>query len=204
MTLEKATKALQWVSQLSTLVPLLVAFRTRPFLWWYAVAGFVADNAALSLRLLDLPYRWTGSCFSIAEFVILSYYYWQRLGKPRWLAILASVVLLGTVAHTVFWEANLNNSPKNAILCMVFLVYAVLDFYHFLQRPHVSYLEQSQGFWVNTAVLFYAATTCVLFLFYKGLLETNPINKYYWACFFFCMNTLRYLLLAVALRAKYP
>lgn len=204
LNIERIETALSAVSNLIPLLPLVYGWRRRPVLWWCALLSILSDTFTLGLQYAHVHYQWVGNCFFAAEFVLISTYYKRRLPPAVPSQVILALCLAGYVWYTFWQGVNVLNLSGAAVFCVVYMVYTLVDFYGILRQPsRVLYLEQSQGFWVNVAILFYAAATCLLFLFYQDILAANPVNRRYWVSFFLSMNIFKYLLIATALRAKH-
>lgn len=87
-----------------------------------------------------------------------------------------------------------------SFFAFTYILYSILGFYAILKEQKIIYLERSWFFWLNVAIIIYASGAFLLFLFKSDLVRIN--EKFYlklWNNIFLILNTVKNLLLAVAL-----
>jgi hypothetical protein len=197
------------VSILSPLVTILVGYKSRlTLLWLYVATGLVFDIAInVARRVFHVNHFWLANLYVLSEFILISFIYKEKLYKNRYVFLVVTsllpILFIGGTVRNSIWSFNTNGA---SIFYIVYIVYALLGFYTLLKEQRFLFLENSAFFWMNVAFLLYGSSNFILFLFTDYLRANNDeLFKLLWSTFFLIINTLVYVLLAVALtRRKLP
>jgi hypothetical protein len=183
-------------------------------LWVYAATGLFCDCSAQYLKTNNHSYHWLGNIFLLLEFLFISFFYRDYIFKRKlfFQIIILTIPLIFILNTWVDSVTILNqfgagvsliirfNTFAGGILCILYIAYGLLGFYHLLQNPDFTFLEKSPFFIVNVAFFLYASANCLLLLFASYLSKVNLeflVNT--WGNFFTTINILRYLLIGIAL-----
>lgn len=192
------------LSILSPLVPLVIGFRKRnSLLWIYPFVAFFFDLLGSFLkRGLEVSNSWASDLFMLSEFVLLSLLYKDKIFRNR--TVLFYTLLIGTslffIIHTMLRSPAIFNMLGCCPFLLLYLCYGITGFYSLLKRQENLHIEKSWFFWLNVALLVYAAGAFPFFLFKTHLVQIDR-DRYMtlWYNVFLLVNISRYLLLAVAL-----
>ncbi len=136
-----------------------------------------------------------------AEFGLFSLYYYRALGRSVVLWVVAVLFGMSYVAHTCSIGLNKLNLPGGALLCLVYLAYAMMGFSRLLRTTPTLFLDKSGLFWVGAALMLHAAD-CLFYLFYQEYLSAQKMTQAYWLSFFLVMNVVKVFLLIPAMRRE--
>lgn len=197
--MDKIIAAVRIAVNLVPLLLLAMSLRSRPLVWWWALACLFFDWLTLAMRWADLPFGWPGNIFSLVEFVMVSIYYLRACGWLAWMLYGAVVVFILLISYILFTGIDTLGLPGVAVLSLVYMMYALYGFYTLLQMTPTLYPERSDLFWVSCALLVHAGPTCIFFLFYDDVTGPDREKRIYWWSFFQLMNIIKYGLMAMAL-----
>ncbi len=95
------------------------------------------------------------------------------------------------------------NTFGYSILLIIFIFYSINGLYFILKEERNMYIERSEFFWANVAILTYASGTFFIFLF-KDYLHDRNANAFnlIWLTAFVSLNSIKNFLLAFSLSAK--
>jgi len=168
-----------YLSIFSPLLPITVGIRKwRSLLWFYAVAGFFFDLIYMLLIKYYYPVKpnlsVAGNIFIAFEFILIALYYRNRLFVKRPLFyIITGFIILVYVFSLSKKENTTFNFIGGSLFDVTCIAFAVSGFYSLLKGRRILFLERSQFFWVNVAILTYCTGNFLVFLFGEYLTVQN-------------------------------
>lgn len=196
-----------FLSICSPLLPLIAGWSKRcTTLWYYVLSALSVDlTAYLFKHILHLSYYWLSNVFVLLEFLFLTYYYKNSIFKNamlfRIISIAGAIVFLVHTTASVHWLTF--NYTASSVLYCYYMVLAIAGFYHLLREKKMLFLEQSQFFWANVAILIYASGNFFIFLLRNSVQASDPkMMMVLWTSVFLSLNILKNVLLGVALSKK--
>ncbi len=162
-------------------MPLITGIKERKsLLWLYALVGFSFDivstiarnytvfpNKALVLTLAE-------NIFLVTEFLLIAFYYRDRIFKKKQLFYTAISILIAIYTLSVFIKSNhAFNFIGGTLFDFTCIIFAVAGFYSLLKRQEIIFLDKSKFFWVNVAFLVYCSGNFLVFLFSEYLIQKD-------------------------------
>lgn len=194
------------ISILSPLFPLIAGFRRRfTLLWLYVLTGFSFDLLiTLIRRVLHWPHYLAANLFVLAEFLLVSFIYKDKIfKKPALFYSFTGLLSLFFIATTYEKAVADFNTFGSSFFSFSYIIYGIAGLYTLLQEQKVVFLEKSSFFWVNVAFIIYASGNFLLFLFRYYLQENDlELYKLLWSTFFLSLNVVKNILLGIALSKK--
>jgi hypothetical protein len=179
----------------------------RSILWAYMLVSVVMDAAMTFVLPPVYTYKMVPvHLFILFELVFITLYFRQHfkgIGKTFLLAFMA-IAAVGYVAHSFNNSILLINGVGLTVLYGIYFILGLIGLYLMLKEQVVMQLETSEFFWVNGAIILYAAGHFILFLFHDYLLRTQQrdVLGYFWLTLHCSLNVIYRLLLAVAISRK--
>jgi hypothetical protein len=203
--MDKLVTFIFFISLFSSFGTLFLGIKQRfTLLWYYAATGFAFD---VVMSILGYYFAIKGdllsNIFIAAEFLFISYFYKKYIYKNN---VTFNCVTYSALLIYILWTLNSPfefNTPAASCFCIIFMIYSLISFYSILKAQQILNLGKSYFFWVNVAVLIYASGAFLLFLFRIYLQKENiELFNLLWRTFFRSLNTIRYLLIGIALYKK--
>jgi hypothetical protein len=194
------------LSIFSPLIALVAGYRQRfTLLWYYVLAGLFFDLLLpLLKRGLEVNHFWAGNLFILVEFLMISFYYRERIFRNK--LLFGSIVLIGSmffITSTTVKSVFAFNAFGASVFFFVYIVYGIVGLYKMLQAQNELFLERSSFFWVNVAFIIYASGNFLLFLFMDYLRQHDDKTLLMlWATSFQILNIIKNIVLGIALSKK--
>ncbi|OUJ73283.1 hypothetical protein [Hymenobacter crusticola] len=181
-----ASDVLEWVSQLSVLVPLAIAWRRRVFFTpaVRVLSGYVYLSLFTSLALqigrhvlhLNNPVQ---HLYTLLKTLLFGRMYYLALRRPwhRQLVYWLTLGFIGFAALDAFYLEGLTryNSYGRAVQSLLLIGFAMLYFEQMLRELRVSRLEQDPLFLASVGLVIYSAGTGMLFVLINNFNESLSI-----------------------------
>ncbi|WP_324671757.1 hypothetical protein [Hymenobacter sp. GOD-10R] len=178
-----ASEVLEWVSQLSVLVPLAIAWRRRTLfaptvrvLFWYT---YLSLFTSLALQIgrhlfhLNTPVQ---HLYTLLKTLLFGRMYYLALRRPwhRQLVYGLTLGFAGFAALDAFYLEGLThfNSYGRAVQSLLLIGFAMLYFEQMLRELRVSRLEQDPLFLASVGLVIYSAGTGMLFVLINNFRES--------------------------------
>ncbi len=171
----------------------------RVLLWWYALVCILFDLAIsyckhrthINLYLLANP-------FFLCEFLLVTWAYWQQLGRKQLFPLLA------TALSAVFiWRTKgLSQMDFMGVGAFYFayIVYSLLGFYSIISHFSEEAIGKSFFFWMNVAFLIYGSGAFLMFLFREFLTGQNAaLYNQLWKYGFVSLNIIKNICTGIAI-----
>lgn len=192
---------LLYLSIASPLVPLITGWKDKSLLWWYALAGFLADVTGYVTKTYNghTPEEMY-NLFLLIEFTCFAFFYRNRVFSNRKVFYLLYSANIIAFIVTNFPHYNVLNYYWIALNSVIYIAMIILSFARILKEKKTMFLEKSQVFWVNVAILIYSSGNCLVFLFERYLLSVDrPLMILIWVYFFLPLNITKNVTLGYAL-----
>lgn len=179
----------------------------RTILWAYMAVSVVMDAGMTFLLPPAFAYKMVPvHLFILFELGFLTLYFRQHF-KPVWktlLVVFMALAACGYITHSIANSILLINGVGLTVLYGIYFILGLLGLYLMLKEQRVMQLETSEFFWVNGAIILYAAGHFILFLFHDYLLHTEQfaVLGYFWLTLHCSLNIIYRLLLAIAISRK--
>lgn len=176
-------------------------------LWAYMAVSVVMDAGMTFLLPPDYAYKMVPvHLFILFELGFLSFYFRQHFKGllKKCATVFMALAAIGYLLHSVSNSILLINGAGLTVLYGIYFILGIIGLYLMLKEQQVLQLETSEFFWVNCAIILYAAGHFILFLFHDYLLSTNQLKVlgYFWLTLHCSLNIIYRLLLAVAISRK--
>jgi hypothetical protein len=197
------------LSIFSPLLSVIVGWNKKhSLIWIYAVCAIFFDvfTSIYLKKVVKVNSQWSANLFVLLEFVLISFYYKERIFWNRGLfyTILVSFSVFFVVSTTYF-SPFVFNLFGASFFCLAYIIYTISAFYFMLQKKEILFLHRSSFFWVNVAFLIYASGTFLLFLSKDYLMTTDArFFMRLWSIVFVTLNIIKHILLALGLSKKTP
>jgi len=178
----KASEILEWVSQLSIVVPLVIAWRRRAFftpavrvLSWYVYLSLFTSLALQIGRHLLHVNNPVQHLYTLLKTLLFSHMYYLALQRP-WHRQLVYWLTIGFVVFAAldafYFEGLMRyNSYSRALQSLLLIGFAMLYFEQMLRELRVPRLERDSLFLASVGLVIYSAGTGMLFVL------TNNFNE---------------------------
>lgn len=177
-------------------------------IWIYALCAlfFDAFTSLYLKRVLQVNVQWSANLFVLLEFLLISFYYKERIFKNK--AVFYIILVLFSVffvVTTLYFSPFVFNLFGASFFCLAYITYTIYAFYLMLQKKEILFLHRSASFWVNVAFLIYSSGTFLLFLSKDYLMTTDArFFMRLWSIVFVSLNITKHVLLAFGLSKKTP
>lgn len=177
-----ASALICYISNLSAMPAIIIDWRNKSLLWWYACIDFASDASSFLLNRLHMPKAWISNIFFVCEFVIVGAYLTKAIfiGRMRRGATVGIAVLaVYFIIHTIIISPLEGNYVDGAILYAVFTIFCMLALRRVIQDIELLKIEHSELFTFSAAFLLYASGAMLILLFKQYLNEnyTALINQ---------------------------
>jgi hypothetical protein len=181
-----ASEVLEWVSQLSVLVPLAIAWRRRALftpavrvLYWYVYLSLFTSLALQIGRYLFHLNTPVQHLYTLLKTLLFGRMYYLAF-RRSWHRQLVRVLTLGFAGFAVldaFYLEGLThfNSYGRAVQSLLLIGFAMLYFEQMLRELRVSRLEQDPLFLVSVGLVIYSAGTGMLFVLINNFTESLSV-----------------------------
>ncbi len=196
------------LSVLSPILPLVLGRKQyKCLLWWYIAAGLFCDVLLILLkRVFETDYHWVSHLYLSVQFVLLLLYYHKKVINTFILVLLLAECGGYYLYTELFLETNRIYNVNNIGSAAMFLVFtglSIAGFYKILKEQRLVRIERSSFFWVNTAILFYAAPNVIVFLCINYLSEIDTGLLFsLWGTFTLAINVIKNVIFARAITLK--
>lgn len=194
-------QVLLYLSIASPLVPLITGKKDRSLLWWYALAGFLADVTAhiLKTHLHSNP-GVVFNTFAVVEFAFISFFYRKYIFSNTYLFYSFLIVMYSGFVISAWGHFDKFNFYWTAFCSVAYMLFIIRSFASILKEKKTVFLEYSMVFWVNVAFLLYSSGNCLVLLFFKYLFSVDrPMMVLIWIYFFLPLNITKNVILGYAL-----
>lgn len=192
----------------SALTPLLaiatgILYKKKSLLWYYAIADFCFDAGIILLkRVWKTNYSLAGNVFFLLEFLFFAFAFRKRIFRnDKEFGIIISLLVTGYAYFTVIYHSPFEHHLMGAAVffSVPYILWCILGFHSimFQKDNRIISLERSSFFWFNTALIFYACGSILLFLFYDYLIASKGNKEFLslWLIVFISVNILKNVLL---------
>lgn len=197
------------LSNVSPLPAIVAGRRYKMALWYYVIACIAADASSLMFKQFDRSHTTVTDLFLLTEFVLVSYYFVQKLWRRPKGPIVIVLVLVGAVYvyHTIVSMLHVREFADVAynyfgasLFYFTYIIFSLLGLFRVMQKVDVARLERSPLFLSSVAFLLYASGALFLLLF-KDLIVKADMKLFgnLWIYFFLPLNIIKNLLIAVSL-----
>jgi len=198
---------LEYISPLSTLLPLLVflpfMFKKRELplkvIFFYNIYSFLNDLLIINRFAHGLKVSMFLYTFTVVEYTSFSFLLYFLIKSN----IVKKTILICSLLFIVFCLYNIINEPirvfdsvQASIESILVLVYCIIYFYEQLNQPQLSFIYTKYTFWLITGVLVYLSGTFFLYAFAVNLPDQTRVN--WWAINLVC-TILKNVLFTVAI-----
>ena len=200
------------LNQFSTWAPLLPlaagALRRRNnIIWWYCLLSLATDLLTYHLREQHIKVSLPGNVFAMVEFLCILYFYKNKvflLRNTLFYSLLTGglIFFLVTTTQGAGWLKL--NRIGISIFLFIYIALTLAGFYTLVKEQQISFIEQSSFFWINTAILLFAAGAFFMFLATANIRTSadRAALTQLWGTLFQVINILKNILLGIALIQK--
>ncbi|MEO6831362.1 MAG: hypothetical protein ABI378_03770 [Chitinophagaceae bacterium] len=172
------------ISVFSALLPVIIGYKERSILWYYAVIAFIADVFGIFCHYYRYSSSWTVDIFFLLEWLLISQYLILSCftGKSRFYAnIISILVALLYIIQTLVHGLNEPNLQGAAPFYVFYILGAMVAFYRVTQNIEIIQIEKSPIFVFSTGLLLYASGSLIMILLKRYLDEANEsFSAYMW------------------------
>lgn len=208
-----ASDVLEWVSQLSVLVPLVVAWRRRAsfapavrVLSWYVYLSLFTSLALQIGRHLFHVNNPVQHLYTLLKTLLFSrmYYLALRRSQQRQLVYWLTLAFVVFAVFDAFYLEGLMhyNSYGRAVQSVLLIGFALLYFEQMLRELRVAKLEQDPLFLASVGLVIYSAGTAMLFVLTNNFTEDLSVLTLAFDSVFLLNIVFNVLLTIAFLRAK--
>lgn len=161
----------------------------------------------LILRKFELPHLWAANLFLVSEFVLISFYYRNKIYKGKRVSLFYGSTSLSVLAFAVVWAFNgvnnLNGMAAAIIFSPILCLYGLTGLRNMLLEQRVPFLSKSSFFWANVAFIPYFTGSFFILLFsdYYFKQEEKNLLAVLWV-FHDVFNVAKNLFLTLSLKNK--
>ena len=197
---------IKFISIFSPLLPIIIGFKKKKnLLWLFAVTGFLFDCFSFIIYKINdrANISLEENMFLLIEFLFISFYYKNFIFKKiRHFFLFAGFVILIFLIFMFASSIFDVNSYGAALFDFVSIVYGIAGLYHILRKQEAIFIEKSEFFWVNVAILIYCTGNFLVFLFEKYTVSVHQDYMYQLWLFHNVLNVIFSILIAFALSPK--
>lgn len=193
------------ISIASQLIPIIIGKKqNNPLLWSYILTGFCFDIAlTVCKRVIEIDgfdYHFVGNLFFAIEFIFITIYYdtYAKLFSSK-IIFVATLTIPLIIYLITFIDGTLISGKGIAVFATLYAIYSLVGFHKILVHLKNNKIEESAFFWVNTALIIYAAGSLPILIAIDYMLENNKETAYILWVFRNIINIAKSIIFAKAL-----